>query len=437
MRKKILVFILVLAMLLPCVFMLSACNGAKRSSNLNLTGGSRPQYESLFSSDNQSLINAAMSENATEEQKNQAAMALFNTANYSRKNTPLSLMLQDSNAGIDAGDVVMHAFNLRSGDKWYYQLVAEATADSDFMTAMMSMIAGLVKIAYTNDDGTYSYTHLLGATSNCDCKVETFPYSKFDHTKDPTIYNAEEFKEIVHYIDSFHEVVNMEFCAEILKDVEITYNADEGYYHVNFAIDMDADPVLLAKWYAMVKKDVEVAGSFTKFERYNYYEAELEVWDNGYAKSFKSRSSRAANFASGNPTDAFTFLWVESEIMQLLHEDERLSLVNRPDTIEGYIDYYSNPEKVAVNLSQDVIGVIVTLVVVGVVIIGAIVAAITISVLLKKGKLPKLAAWRDARKQKRLDKKAAKRGEKNETPDDENENLKPDEEITVPEQDNE
>ncbi|MDE6302887.1 MAG: hypothetical protein K2M36_04815, partial [Clostridia bacterium] len=240
-----------------------------RKGNLNLTGGSKPHYDTLFSSSDQSLITSALDENATLEQKSNAVMALFNTANASRKNTPVTLMLQDSNAGIAAADIVMHGFNLRSGDKFYYQLVAEAHADDEFLNTLYAAIAGLAKVAYSKGDGNYWYTTVMGAISNPYCKVETFPYATFDVTKAPDCYDAESFKEMLHYIDSFHEVVNMEFCAEILKDIEITYNADEGYYHVEFSVDMAANQQLISKWYAMVKKDVEVSGQTIK--KYNYY----------------------------------------------------------------------------------------------------------------------------------------------------------------------
>ncbi|MDE6302866.1 MAG: hypothetical protein K2M36_04710, partial [Clostridia bacterium] len=290
MRKKILVGILVLAMLLPCTVLFVACNGSKAGSDFILAGGSRPQYKSLFTSDNQKLIEAAMSDSATEEEKNQAAMVLFDTANYSRKNTSLSLMLQNSNAGISMGDVVMHAFNLKSGDKWYYQLATQVSTGSEIMNGIMAAFAGFLKVGYTRGDGVYWYSEVIGSASNCDCPVETFPYASYVLTQEPTSYDEESFKEKLHYLDSMLEINNMQFCAEILKDVNITYNAEQRFYRVEFAVNMSADRVLITDWYAMAQKDMQVSGNSIK--KYNYYEAVLEVWDNGYAKSFKSESSR-------------------------------------------------------------------------------------------------------------------------------------------------
>ena len=427
MRKKILVGILVVSMLLPCAVLFAACNGTRTGSDLILTGGSRPQYQSLFTSDNLKLIKAAMSDDATEEQKNAAAIVLYDTANYSRKNTSLSLVLQKSNAGISMGDVVMHAFNLKSGDKWYYQLATQVSTGNDLMDNIMAAFAGFLKVGYTNGDGVYWYSEVMGSASNCDCTVESFPYASYVLTQEPTGYDEDSFKEKLHYLDSMHEINNMQFCAEILKDIKIAYDAEHGFYRVEFAVNMSADRDLITEWYAMAQKDMQVSGNSIK--KYNYYEAVLEVWDNGYAKSFKSESSRDAGMASGDPVDEFTYLWVKDEIMELLQEDERIRFSSALDSPEEYIDYYSNPKTEAARLNQSIIGLIVTLSLIGAIIVLSIVTLITVKVLMKNGKLPKLVAKSEARKKKKLQKKAAKYAKKH--PDDDNPYQIP-EEVVIP-----
>lgn len=387
---------------------LCACNKGDRN-DITLKKGTRPDYPTLFDNDDLALVGAAIGGTADEEQKKAAVMALFDAANYSRQNTPLSLMLQNSDAGIQYGDVIMHGFNLKNGNNWYYQLATQVTSDSAFMETLMNEIAGLLKVAYTTGNGEYYYTVIKGSTPNCNCKIETFPYATFDMTQKPTLYNEQDFKTELHYLDSMHEINNMKFRAEIIADGSaITYNAEEHFYTVEFSVDMNADEQMLAEWFALPKEDMAVGGQNLKY--YKYYNAVLEVWDNGYAKSFRSHSSREAGMGSGNPVDEFEYLWNENEILALLKEDESIQLHNMLYTVDDYIEYYSNPELVAAKLSTlKIVGIAVGSVV-GVLIISIVIAVIVVETLLKQGKLPKLARKRRLKKQKKLSKKCKKRG---------------------------
>ena len=142
---------------IPCVFMcivvltlamgaFVACNSSELPSTFEMPEGSRPDQASLFSAEDMSKINAALSAGATQEQKKEAVMILYSTANASRINTPLSLVVQESDAGISMGRVLMHSFNLRNGDKWYYQLATSVKTDSQFFDAILAATAGYLKV---------------------------------------------------------------------------------------------------------------------------------------------------------------------------------------------------------------------------------------------------------------------------------------------------
>lgn len=437
MRKKIVVFVLMIGLFMSCASCLVACNTSKQTIDLVLKGGSRPDFDPLFSDEDMKAINAAMtpvtdSEVAqakeegiyvgwtdeeirtyiSEKRKKSAVMLMYNVANRSRKETPLSLMLQNSNAGIPLGEVIMHGFNLKSGDKWYYQLATSAQTDDPTWNSVIDLFAGLLKVAYTSGDGNYYYSITSGSAPNCDCTLKTFPYATFAVTEEPKLYNEEEFKEELHYLDNMHEINNMLFCEEILEDgATITYDSAHRFYRIEFAVDMKADGVLLRDWYALAQKDMQVSGN--SISKYNYYRAVMEIWDNGYVKYFKSESDRSAGVASGSPVDEFSYLWVESEIMSILREDERVSdALLFDDTIfltpDEFIEFYSDPQVVQAKLGKAEKILISVGSVLGVLIIGAIVSSITVNVLVKKGKLPKLAAKREAKKRSRLARKEAK-----------------------------
>ncbi len=417
MQKKIICVFALVVVLTLAMGTFVACNG-HLPSTFEMPEGSRPDKASLFSAQDVATINAAMQVGATQEQKKEAVMTLFSTANSSRINTPLSLVVQESDAGIDLGSVIMHAFNLRSGDKWYYQLATSVSSSSDFFDLILAATAGYLKVGYSTGDGNYYYFGELGAKFKCDCSIPTFPYATFvipvdENAKpeDKPFANAmtlDEFNTKLNVLRSIHEINNMDFCKEIIADDPVI-TFENGVYKVAFAVDtLNADPVLLEKWYAMPQKDMQVGGQ--SINKYNSYTAVLEVWDNGYAKSFESHADRDAGMASGKPVDRYTYIWEKSDIMALLKQDQSIddvkTLVLRD--VEDYIDYYSDPEFVDKELGVlEIVGIVLL-----VFVIVAIVLIVTIEVLVKKGKLPKIAARRAKKKAKRLAKKQARKDKK-------------------------
>ncbi len=419
MQKKILITVLCVIVLSLSACSMVACNKDELPSVFEMPQGSRPDKASLFSAEDTSTINSALAPDATQEQLKAAVMALYDTANSSRIDTPLSLVVQESDAGIDMGNVIMHAFNLRDGDKWYYQLATSVDVfGNPALSAIVSAFAGYLKVGYSTGDGNYYYFGELGPQFKCDCSIPTFPYATFvipvdENAKpeDKPFANAmtlEEFNSTLNVLKSIHEINNMDFCKEIIADDPVITFSD-GVYRVEFAVDtQNADAELLEKWYAMPQKDMQVGGQSIK--QYNSYTAVLEVWDNGYAKSFESHADRDAGMASGKPVDRFTYIWDEDEILDLLKQDR--SVDNKTalvlHDVEDYINYYSDPEFVAKELGLIEKAAIVLAAIVAVI----IVIVVTVEVLVKKGKLPKLAAHRAGKKAKRLARKQAKNANK-------------------------
>lgn len=418
MQKKILCVFMCIVVLTFATGAFVACNSNELPSTFEMPEGSRPDQASLFSAEDTSKLNAALSAGATQEQKKEAVMILYSTANASRINTPLSLVVQESDAGISMGSVLMHSFNLRNGDKWYYQLATSVKTDSPFFDAILAATAGYLKVGYSKGDGNYYYFGKLGPQFKCDCSIPTFPYATFvipvdENAKpeDKPFANAmtlQEFNSTLNVLNSIHEINNMNFCKEIIADDPIiTY--ENGVYKVAFAVDtVNSDQALLEKWYAMPQKDMQVGGQ--NINKYNSYTAVLEVWDNGYAKYFESHADRDAGLASGKPVDKYTYIWEKSDIMTLLKQDQSVddksSLVLRD--VEDYIDYYSDPDFVAKELGA----LEKTAIVIAAIVAAIIIIVVTIEVLVKKGKLPKLAAHRAKKKEKRLQRKQARKNKK-------------------------
>lgn len=429
MQKKIISTLICVVLIALCALTLFACNAEQ--SEFVMPKGTRPGYASLFDGEDIAIIQKVVDGTATEDEIKRAVMALYDTANKSRKETPVSLVVQESDAGLnvlgDEGKVLMHAFNLRDGDRWYYQLATQVSTSNSFFSGLMQMFAGFLKVAYSDGNGNYYYFNEAGEAYNCDCTPTTFPYAKFTIPEDESFFDKpmklEEFNKELNVLDEIHEINNMAFCEEIIADgAKVEWLEEDGqhYYRVSFSVDVDADKELVNKWFAMAKKDMAAGGQTLK--SYEYYNAVLEVWDNGYAKSYESYSSREAEsaFASGKPVDRFSYIWNTDEIIALVLEDEAFAELDEDvvfESIGACLDYYTDKDNITL-VKRQLSMLAITGIVIGCIAFVIIAIIVTVEVLVKTGKLPKEAARREARKQKRIAKKNAKKGicaESNET----------------------
>lgn len=407
MKKKILVGIICATMVLTCALTLVACNSdVNTESDFVMPQGSRPDYDSLFSVEDKALLDKAVGGEATEDEVKQAVMVLYNTANKSRIETPLSLVVQESNAGISLANVVMHAYNLRNGDSWYYQLATSVAPAQDseaakLLASIAAGFAGYVKVAYTLGDGDYWFFSGKGVEYSCDCSLATFPYAIIEiQEKDnafETPYTLDEFNNKVHVLsNSIHEICNVDFSADILADgATITYQ--DGYYKVTFSVDCDNSG---SDWYRKAQEDMKEGDNSINY--YKYYNATLEVWDNGYAKYFHSESDRDAGMASGAPVDDFAYIWGKDEILDIVSTDVNLGENADIAEVDDYLTFARTHE--FVNTARldtlEIIGIVA-----GCIAFVVIVIVVVIEVLVKAGKLPKLAQKRADKKAKRLAKK--------------------------------
>jgi len=408
MKKKVSI-IVTIVFLMVLLLSLVACNKTIEKSEFDLPVGSFPSsLDNNITSGELAIINAGMKNDATEDEKKSAVMTLYTIANNSRMNTPVSLMVQntDMTPKINLGYVSMRGFTLKLNDSWFYQFAAQGVSDDSTAAMLLNALGSQqLQIAYTNGDGKYYYLKEMSDKPECDCSLTVFPYATFKVTKELTEYATEdEFQAARYYLTSQLEINNMNLQKDIIADnANITYDASSHIYKVEFAVDTkNSDSNKLKEWWACANKDLSDAGN--SIESYDYWYATMEVWDNGYVKSFISSEKRNAGMAGGETTNAFSYLYDESEIKTLLAQDARFgntaSTFSLNEFYNGYIQIANN--KQPAQMSKLIKIVIIVVCVLVVVIVGIIV---TVEVLVKKGKLPKLAARRQRRKEKRLAKK--------------------------------
>lgn len=337
-----------------------------------------------------------------------AAMLLYDTANASRiNNDGLSLMVQDSLGGNEMGRVYMHGFTLQSGDKWYYQLVSQAAQGDvegfETLAELLSPIAGNLQVAFTNGDNKYHYAYIMGSDTQLDCSVPTFPYASFiiPEGDEPVVYDGfEAYQAERNCRDSQLELTNMRIVPSLLNDdISVEYNEEEKFYTLKFSINCeDQSSPEFKDFERMSKLDLDT-GTFLKINNTIVgWRAEVEIWDNGYAKAFRSyedwKMRVIGNDIESHPKNKFEYLWKADEIMSVVSQDERFKAIAETYPLESdeelivrAIEFYSDPQSVYVfdwftfwiALGASIVGAI-------------IIVIIVLAILVKVGKAPKLAA---------------------------------------------
>ena len=199
----------------------------------------------------------------------------------------------------------------------------------------------------------------------------------------------------------------MRIYCELLKDCQISYDSAKHCYSVKFAIDCEnGDEELLKDFQSNSRLDLDIGlKSFTINNTISGWRAELEVWDNGYVRAFRSYEDWAMIVkvigmnvpVESHPSNEFVYVWNTEEIIKIISQDERLETTLRSNTlaqdgvkIEKCIDYYAN---LAQNNSVFVFDWFTfSLALAGSVVGAIIIVAIVLAILFKKGKLPKLQA---------------------------------------------
>lgn len=433
MRKFVCVS-LIIVLLLTSAVLFVACN---KEDKVASTGeflkdianvATRPSdFDSLFDAAAKSAIEKGVAEaqkSDDDETKDQeaikdAVMLLYNTANNSRLNNEhqkkgVSLMVQRSLGGNEQGRVYMNGFTLQSGGKWYYQLASQAAkgdvAGFETIAKIMSPIAGNLQVAYTLDSQKYNYAYIMGTATQMDCMSNVFPYASFIIPKgdEPKEYeNFDAYKADRNCRDGQLELNNMRIYRELLKDCKISYDSAKHCYSVKFAIDCEnGDEELLKDFQSNSRLDLDIGvKSFTINNTISGWRAELEVWDNGYVRAFRSYEDWAMIVkvigmnvpVESHPSNEFVYVWNTEEIIKIISQDERLETTLRSNTlaqdnvkIEKCVDYYAN---IAQNNSVFVFDWFTfSLALAGSVVGAIIIVAIVLAILFKKGKLPKLQA---------------------------------------------
>ena len=405
MSKKIAVCILTFIVATLMAFSLVACDKKVEKHNTVAEGAYPSALASNISGEELVIIGLGLQEGATPEQVREAVFVMYNVANRSRKTADLSLMIQHTVSGSGVSAMTFNGFEIKSGNAWYYQLPREA--GMDFLCN--------AQVAYTHDSETFYYAKI---DDSCQAKcsgIDVFPYAEFLLTEKPKAYDFDGFREHRFFLDDQLELCNMALTLDLVDETsEIDYDAENHVYTVRLVVDCDgASEEELKAWAAQAQAE---ANSEMVVERhYQYWNATIKIWDNGYVKSLDYEEywtgKIAGTFDLDGPAEShFNFFYIEDEILAFLEQDPRYAKLSEEEreailTPLDYIEFYSGAEIDAKPLKSWE----TALIVIGCVLFAVIVTVVGVEVAVKKGRLPKLAAKREAQKQKRLAKIEAKR----------------------------
>ena len=409
-KKRVLLLIVALLVVVLSTTALFACNKDENKTRhaLDLEEGTYPSaLPSNFQGDELATVTAGLSSTASVADVKAAVFAAYNVANRSRLSADLSLMIQHTESGSGISAMTFNGYTLRSGNAWYYQLPREAAFDGLSNT----------QVAYTLDRETFYYAK-LDSSSGAKCHdIDVFPYGEFILIQAPKPYDFDGYREHRFFLDDQLELCNMKLILDLIDETSsISFDATEHIYTVKLNIDCDGgDPALLKEWAAQAQAE---ANSEMEVERkYEKWDAVINIWENGYVKSLEYDeywTGKIGSFNLDGPAKSyFKFFYEEDEIMALLKQDSRYGALSEEKkelmtTPRAFIEMYCGAEIGRPNL----VSWHIALIVLSCIIFAVIVIVVTIEILVKKGKLPKLAAKREAAKQKKLAKKQAKAAKK-------------------------
>lgn len=296
-------FLIVLSVIMIAAVIATCTIGCKKDpfipDKLNVEEGSKPNFVNKILPDELTLINAGLESGATEAEIKTAVLALFDAADRIQREAELLFTISDGGGYAKTGAegyMTVRGFYFRNGSGYYSQSAGEVTsANVGAVNAIGPARNMLDQLSRTYTADMQTFTREKAAKGSKAKKPDVtaygddFPYVKVDFsgcTKNE--YNLEDWKVEARVLNQVGELSNFDFKADAIKDAEISYDDDEEFYTISFALDTG-------------KKGTQAYDDVVNFARaglreastsddldYVVYNMTLEVWDNGYIRSVSS-----------------------------------------------------------------------------------------------------------------------------------------------------
>ena len=311
-KKKLIIIIvasvLVAALLGFLLWFFIPSGPASTADNLVLTPG-KPSVTAVIPADIQAKVDLALAPTATDAQKQEAFIALYNLANQNKIDAAQCVMVaQGSGSALVAksagGTMTVRAFKVQANGEYYYQKGAKLMEVTMGKKDVIEKVLDKQERAYCSaDKKTCRAVTLSGSTAQVDGdSFSTYiPFLKLGsrYKKDRLL---DEFKATYTY-DEFaaatfiseggdcKEINNFKYAStDSIREVQsFTYDAKEGYYDITVVVEVtDEATVSASREYLRQSAD-------SKDLEYKKYVLNVKIWDNGYIRSFRDEEEWAGN----------------------------------------------------------------------------------------------------------------------------------------------
>ena len=284
------------------------------------THPTRPAAETTISAELQNKIDHALTAEATDAEKAEAAMELYALANQNKINSDKCVMVAAGEGSADVtipligkavGSMAVRAIKVQDNGTYYYQKGAKVIDTNKLDVETLSVALDKQERAYCSADHNTCRT-VIKSGSEARAAVgkavdevfyDQLPFIDLDvkdsdgdvYPEYEEEYTYETFKESAFIYSNPLEINNFNYRKEAIHDVEFKTDVDNGqtFYEIVFIVDVtDKLTVDVAREYLR-----ETSGApdleFTELV------VTLRIWDNGYIRSFSDTEKWAGNAKIG------------------------------------------------------------------------------------------------------------------------------------------
>ncbi len=340
MKKFLIVISVILILAMVSVF----AAGCKKKDPyipeaLDIEAGSRPDLASGITANELIVINAGLAVNATEAQKKAAVLTLFNAADRVQRAASIIMNISDGGGYAKTGAegyMTVRGFYFRSGNTYYSQTAGEVTSANvgtlipNATNVARNMLDQLGR-TYSPDLETF---HRAKAKDGKAAKkpnvsaYENFPYVSADFSGcSNEEFDLDEWKVESRILNNVGELSNFNFNVNAIKDAVVSYNDDDKFYRIDFALDTSNKDAAYDSVVNYARAGLREASTSEDLD-YVKYVVSMEIWDNGYVRSFTTEENWVATLkVVGLPISGMSdsknttvYYWKWEEIKEIVEE---------------------------------------------------------------------------------------------------------------------
>ncbi len=342
-------FLIVISIVLLVVFLTTMAVGCKKYSvtiePLDIQAGSKPDMPSAITTAELAIINAGLAVNATEAQKKQAALTLFDVGDRTRRAAPLLLTVSDGSGYAKTGAegyMTVRGFYFKVGNGYYSQNAGQVTNANlgkivkDATKTARNMLDQLSR-TYTPDMQTFYQSKAAGgeAAKRPDVAAyDDFPYVKADFSGCTNkTFDLEAYKEEARILEVPGELVNFAFTPDAITNTAVAHNEEEGFYRVEFELDISKKGTDAYEDTVRYARDGLREAANSKNLDYVSYKVIVEIWDNGYIRTYYSEENWEATLTVkvlisvdidgvSDSSNSVSYYWKWEEIQEVISEHD-------------------------------------------------------------------------------------------------------------------